>query len=318
MANKQKRTARDTNSSHSKETSSRLKQNGLKSWKNPSKSNQATPLSPSKEANSNRYNDLQDINEEDSSSDGSGSHASKRRNLGTSNDTDGDISDTEDGDKGSNRPTDPAPPEPVNPPTDLHIDTSHSNNSPSQLPTPTQNNRLTATLNAARNEAPQTRENPTQPTTFKKVNNRSNNRRECRRIIANVGDLREVENNKRKHKNSHYSRVTLKLTIEANDDPAIYLSDRMKDLLCELQEADNSLTLIPWKESDYEYDPIAKPSEIPPTVTKLKKYFDRLYLPKPGQATTLYSNIHIGHDCDFQDIREDVQLYLNQHDHGLY
>ena len=154
------------------------------------------------------------------------------------------------------------------------------------------------------------------PVTFKAVNSRSQNQRECKRITGK--GLYDHSDKTQKHKNQCYTRATLKLTLNADDEPVKALVKIVKELLNELQDSDNKITLIPWKTSDYNHDPITSTSEVPTTVSKLRKYFERLYLPKPGDSTVLYSGIHIGHTYDFIDFKEDIQIWLNLNNHGLF
>ena len=72
------------------------------------------------------------------------------------------------------------------------------------------------------NLAPQANQPPLQDApksqSFKAVNNRSANRRECRRIIsAHGGD--DHSQMTEKHNNRQYSRATVKFTLHADNDP---------------------------------------------------------------------------------------------------
>ena len=152
---------------------------------------------------------------------------------------------------------------------------------------------------------------------FKVVNCRSSNRRKCKRLIHGSSGNEDGDSTDL-HKNRAYTRATLKLTLVADDDPVQALLQQMKDLLQEFHESDEDITLVPWKKSDFKHIPIKSVKDFPSTLTKLKKYFERLYLPKPGESSVLYTGIHFGHTYDFIDVKEDIQLWLTQNNHGLF
>ena len=89
------------------------------------------------------------------------------------------------------------------------------------------------------------------------------------------------------------------------------------ELVKELQQADESITVLPWKSSSIERALSIK-SEMPETITKVSKYFFQVYVPKKNTAAILYPQLHLGHDNCFEDIREALQPWLTSKEQGLF
>ena len=97
------------------------------------------------------------------------------------------------------------------------------------------------------------------------------------------------------------------------------MTNVLREFLQELNQADDVAALIPWKEKDKGQSRLSAAStELPSTITGFKTYLNRLYLSRPGSNMTVYINIHLGHNLDFNDIREALQSWLSSANHRLF
>lgn len=72
--------------------------------------------------------------------------------------------------------------------------------------------------------------------------------------------------------NLEYSRITAKIVLEPTEKPQEAILTAFLELVKELQQADESITVIPWKISLFE-KALSNKSEMPDTITKVSKYF---------------------------------------------
>ena len=144
------------------------------------------------------------------------------------------------------------------------------------------------------------------------------NRRECKRIYDDDNDNTQDRGNQAKHSNHFATRVTYKITFPAADDSIEAFCQIVQKLLTELQQADDTSVILPWKQSDVRLPALAKIEQVPDSITKLRKYFDRVYLPKNQEKAIIYTSFLLGHDSCFADICEDLQSWLSRNDQGLF
>lgn len=118
------------------------------------------------------------------------------------------------------------------------------------------------------------------PTSFKPFNNRSKNRRECKRVTG-LSDAQDHSDMTQNHQNNDYTRATLKLNLPATDNPTVALIQLLKDFLRELHESDEDITLIPWKTANFNNAPISSVQQVPTTLTKLKNTLNACIFQNP-------------------------------------
>ena len=154
---------------------------------------------------------------------------------------------------------------------------------------------------------------------YKQVNDKSTNRRACLRVQREL--LRSTtpdRDNRTTVVTNFQTRATLKLSLTSTTNPIEQLGNVIKEFLRELAQADDAAALIPWKQRECGRSRLTQTSELPTTVTGYKPYLNRLYLPRPGSSMNVYINVHIGHNHDFNDLREALQAWLTSSNHGLY
>ena len=123
--------------------------------------------------------------------------------------------------------------------------------------------------------------------------------------------------NRRSYNNQEYSRITLKLVIEIADDPREAVLIAFREFIKEMQQADDTLTVLPWKTSSTA-PVLTLRSELPDSITSLTKYLFRAYVPKKNTSAILYPQLYVGHDTSFDDIRESMQAWLSSVGQGIY
>ena len=50
----------------------------------------------------------------------------------------------------------------------------------------------------------------------------------------------------------------------------------------------------------------------------LYKYLHKLFLPKKEMETTIYPQLYLGHDVDFETLRENIYPWVQINGHGLF
>ena len=115
---------------------------------------------------------------------------------------------------------------------------------------------------------------------YKRVNDWSQNCRTClcvsRELLRSTTPDRD---NMTVVTNSFTTRATLKLTLPSSTKPLEQISNIIKEFTRELQQADESAALIPWKEREQGQTCLTPNSKMPTTVTGFKLFLNRLYLP---------------------------------------
>ena len=146
---------------------------------------------------------------------------------------------------------------------------------------------------------------------FKRVQYNSTNRRQCIRHNPSANDTTPNKSNKIKLTNTYATRVTIKLSLPSSNDPEQVLISTTRQILRELQQSDASCSFVPWKEAELHLPSIHEAKNLPTSITKLRKYLNRCYLPKKNESTTIYANVNLGHNHSFNTIKEDTQAWMN-------
>jgi hypothetical protein len=155
--------------------------------------------------------------------------------------------------------------------------------------------------------------------THKKVNANSTNRRKCKRMSNNVSLDTLDQNNLSQRKHDFSTRLTFKINCAASGDPEEMICNIFDEFVQELVQADDSAAVLPWKSIHREKDNLTKPSDIPRTTRLLRPYLNRFYINRtPDTPFITYPGVHIGHNKPLSEIREDMQLWLQDSNHGLY
>ena len=160
---------------------------------------------------------------------------------------------------------------------------------------------------------------------FKRVNHSSSNRRTCARQNSDPidedcsRDRTPDRNNRTQITNLYYSRVTIKVTIEASEDPQEAVLSAFNDYVKELHQVDSMLTIHPWKaKAAVPIITQSAPDDFPESFTRLTRYLHRVFLPQKERNATLYPQMYIGHDEEYDEIRESIQPWLSSTKQGIY
>ena len=150
--------------------------------------------------------------------------------------------------------------------------------------------------------------------TFKKVNSLSQNRRECTKWTElfdgekdGTATTPDQSNSSSFFRHNKVSRVTLKITLDASDDPRGMAVQELKKFFIELVKADDTLQIYAWKDADEKKGRIRKPEKMPKTIKELQPYSSKLYVFDNKNKMTIYPMFRIGHDKPLEDIREEIR-----------
>jgi hypothetical protein len=110
-------------------------------------------------------------------------------------------------------------------------------------------------------------------------------------------------------------RYDLRINLQPSDEADVTLVATFKEILTKLQECDPSLILYTWSDDNLAH--ISKPSQVPRTISDLRRYISRARpLPAGG---SLYTSIRLGHTQPMKDrIIADMGWWLEKQKHGLY
>jgi len=162
-----------------------------------------------------------------------------------------------------------------------------------------------------------TQETELHETTFKKINYKSKNRRQKK-----TKDLEENtpgtpdRTNRTLYNHNNITRFTVKLSVKPSNEPERTMLLALQELITELIKADTKLQVYTWKENSP--DIRAKEAKDINTIPDSKKFFSKLFVPKQLTASTIYTEIRIGHDNPIDEIRKEMQNWLRLNNHGLY
>ena len=144
------------------------------------------------------------------------------------------------------------------------------------------------------------------PPRFKSVNANSRNRRKCIRVQQmNQGDTTPESNNRTIHVHKYETRVTWKLAITASEEPIKKVKEVVLEFLKELSQIGPKIALLPWHQTST-VPCIFANGQIPSTVTGTHIFLHKLYMPKAGKDITIYPQVRLGHDVDFQTVQEKI------------
>ena len=151
-------------------------------------------------------------------------------------------------------------------------------------------------------------------TIYKHVNTHSQNRRVCHRLTESA--LTPERNNRWSHE--YKTRVTFRIRVPAVDKPDEALSTIIKEFVQELRRVDSSAALLPWREMDTKVKRIVNSSDVPSSVTQLRKYLKKFFVGKANKETNVYPGIYIGHNTPYGDLREGLQDWLDTGSHAMF
>ena len=151
---------------------------------------------------------------------------------------------------------------------------------------------------------------------YKIINSRSRNRR-VSNAVSNRSKTPDASNRTSYPQYTYKTRVTLKLALSASADPLKALQDIIKEFLREINNLDTSLSILPWQKNNLSA-PIQANAALPNTITAMRKYFHKLYIPKKDAESTIYPQLMIGHENDFEILREGIFPWVQSNGHGFF
>ena len=152
---------------------------------------------------------------------------------------------------------------------------------------------------------------------FKKVNPHSKNRRKKADGRREGNSKTPERNNKKAYEHQYKTRVTWKLKVKASDNPLQAVKELCQEFLREQAQIDDKITLLHWN-SKGTTAPITSKDAMPDTITGTHKFLHKLFLPKPGVESIIYPQVHIGHDIDYETLREEITSWANNFGHGMF
>ena len=159
---------------------------------------------------------------------------------------------------------------------------------------------------------------PKTPDCFKVVNNNSRNRRKS--IWAdslNNSEKTPESNNRTTYVHQFNTRMTLKLTVKASEDPMAKVKETIQEFLKEITQIDDKLVILPWYENS-KVPPLLPNSPMPTTMTGTQKLLHHLFVPKPGKDSILYPQVRLGHDIEFTTLPEELSTWTQTYGHGMF
>ena len=155
--------------------------------------------------------------------------------------------------------------------------------------------------------------------TFKTVNSLSQNRRECTKWTELFESEKEgaattpdQSNSSSFFRHAKVTRVTMKITLEASDDPRGMAVQELRKFFTELVKADETLQIYAWKTADEKKGRIRKPEKMPKTLKEMQPFSSKLYVFDNKNKMTIYPMLRIGHDKPLEDIREDIREWSRE------
>jgi hypothetical protein len=153
----------------------------------------------------------------------------------------------------------------------------------------------------------------------KRVNHKSTNRRQCNRTNDEQSRSTPDRNNLTLRKHAFSTRLTLKMNCPASDDAESMLINILNQFIGELISADSTSALLPWKSIHRSKGNITKSADVPDNTRLLRTYLNRFYISRtPNASFITYPGINIGHNKPLPEIREEMQVWLQDGGHGLY
>ena len=154
---------------------------------------------------------------------------------------------------------------------------------------------------------------------YKKVQSNSTNQQQCSRGPSLLQtELTPDRNNRALGTFNHRTRVTVKLSIEALEDPKEAILNAMQEFFEEFTNANDAGAILPWKRSNFGKGKIDKSLLFPAEFSNLRTYVPRLFAGKKDVRMTIYPNLWLGHSISFQELRKMMQPWLSNESHGFY
>jgi hypothetical protein len=126
-------------------------------------------------------------------------------------------------------------------------------------------------------------------------------------------------NNLSQRRHSHSTRLTLKINCPLSDNAEDTILSIFTEFVQELITSDPTAAILPWKSIHRSKGSISKVSDIPKNTKLLRPYLNRFFISRiPELQFATYPGIDIGHNKSLSDLHEDMQLWLQDGDHGLY
>jgi hypothetical protein len=190
------------------------------------------------------------------------------------------------------------------------ISNAHSSTSSASSP----NRSTSTTTNTQDSPAVQT------PTiTHKTVNHQSTNRRQCKRLSDDLSRSTPDQNNLSQRRHSHCTRLTLKITCPSSGDAEEMILAIFSEFIEELTNSDPTAAILPWKSIHRSKGSLSKATDVPKNLRLIRPYLNKFFIGRtPNSPFTTYPGIHIGHNKSLSDLREDMQMWIQDGDHGLY
>ena len=84
-----------------------------------------------------------------------------------------------------------------------------------------------------------------------------------------------------------------------------------------MSHIDNKLVLMPWNQKCND-SPITNNMSMPDSVTVMHKYLHKLFVPRNEMETTIYPQLHLGHEMDFNTLCEGIYPWAQSLGHGIF
>ena len=119
-------------------------------------------------------------------------------------------------------------------------------------------------------------------------------------------------------------RYEFRVLVPPSTQADVELRNALVQFFTKLRECDSTLVIHPWEDKENTtrqsgtrpWKSISSPSQIPTTMNGLKKYFPRA-IPKTGGGH-IYPSCHLGHTHSFSFIKDDLQWWFQQEQHGFW
>ena len=131
--------------------------------------------------------------------------------------------------------------------------------------------------------------------------------------IDNTSVETETADNLQKELN--YTRVDLKIKVNAHSNPEEQTVYTLQTFLRKLQYFDPKVKIAPWYDNSND-PPLSHASDIIPRPSELEKYFPRILFKEEG--FTWYSGAKIIHSISMHDLRKDMIRWMKQEGHGMF
>ena len=112
-----------------------------------------------------------------------------------------------------------------------------------------------------------------------------------------------------------WTRVDLKIKVNAHANPEEQTVLTLQKFLKKLQYFDPKVQIAPWYENT-QTPPLVHAMDITPRPSELEKYFPRIFFKEEG--FTWYSGARIIHSISMQDLRKDMVRWMKQEGHGMF